>query len=153
MDDDRGYEEIVRPTLDGCMNILRSAKKQGVKNVVICSSTSSTNPVPPVAYKNEVDHWSDEQQQYKAKKYTSAAKTVMEKAAMQFAAENDMRLSILLPTLMFGPAVIPEHATRGLQAMIARMLEGESPRHEEVPNDSISMIHLEDLAVPVHGSV
>jgi nucleoside-diphosphate-sugar epimerase len=146
MDDEEGYEQIVRPTLDGCMNILRSAKSAGLKKAVICSSTSSTNPIPPVAYKNEVDHWSDELEQYKAKKYTSAAKTVMEKAAMQFAEKNDMRLSILLPTLMLGPAVIPEHAERGFLAALMKMVKGESARHDKVPNDSSSMIHLHDLA-------
>lgn len=146
MEDDQGYEEIVRPTLDGCMNILRSAASAGVRNVVICSSTSSTNPVPPVANKNEADHWSDEHQQYREKKYTSAAKTVMEKAAIRFAAENDIRLSILLPTLMLGPVVIPAQAERGFQGVIGGLVRGEPPRHEQVPNGSISMIHLDDVA-------
>lgn len=146
LDDERGYEEIVRPTLDGCMNILKSAHAAGVRTAVICSSTSSTNPVPPVRNKNEVDHWSDEQQQYRAKKYTSAAKAVMEKAAMKFAEENGIRLSIFLPTMMVGPPVLPEHATRGFQVMLAKLARGEKGRHGKVPNDSMSMIHLQDLA-------
>ncbi len=146
MDDEQGYEEIVRPTLDGCMNIMKSANEAGLKKIVICSSTSSTNPVPAVANKNEVDHWSDENEQYRAKKYTSAAKTVMEKAAIKFAEENGIRLSILLPTLMLGPALIPEHATRGFLGTLMKLTMGEPGRHETVPNDSSSMIHLEDLA-------
>ena len=145
LDDARGYEEIVRPTLDGCMNILHSARAAGVRNVVICSSTSSTNPVPPVPCKTE-DDWSDEQEQYRAKKYTSAAKTVMEKAALQFAAENDIRLCILLPTIMLGPALLPIHAQQGFLARLRGMLAGEPPQTERIPNGSISMIHLEDLA-------
>ena len=54
MDDEQGYAEIIMPTVNGCLNAMRSAIRQGVKNVVICSSTSSTNPVPPVPIKNEV---------------------------------------------------------------------------------------------------
>jgi nucleoside-diphosphate-sugar epimerase len=146
MEDDEGYEQIVRPTLDGCMNILHSARSAGLSKVVICSSTSSTNPVPAVANKNEVDHWSDEHVQYRAKKYTSAAKTVMEKAAMKFADDNGIRLSIVLPTLMLGPAVIPGHATRGFLSSLADLVKGEPGRHAAVPNDSSSMIHLHDLA-------
>jgi len=92
MDDDQGYREIIMPTVDGCLNILGAAHRQGIKTAVICSSTSSTNPIPPVPVKNEVDHWSDEKQQCAAKKYTSAAKTVMEKAAIKFADEHGMRL-------------------------------------------------------------
>ena len=81
---------------------MRAAAKQGLKNVVICSSTSSTNPVPPVPIKNELDHWSDENEQCRAPKYTSATKTVMEKAAIKFAIENEQRISIILPTGMYG---------------------------------------------------
>ncbi len=146
LDDERGFNEIIRPTLDGCLNILKAAKAQGVKTAVICSSTSSTNPVPPVANKNEVDHWSDENEQYRAKKYTSAAKTVMEKAALAFADENGIRLSIFLPTGMHGRAVLPEHGKRGMPVLIDRLLQGEPGRHQKIPNDSTSMIHLEDLA-------
>ncbi|MGI9476343.1 MAG: NAD(P)H-binding protein, partial [Hyphomicrobiaceae bacterium] len=98
LDDTRGYSEIINPTVNGCLNIMRSAIRAGVKDIVICSSTSSTNPIPPVALKNEVDHWSDADQQCAAKKYTSATKTVMEKAAMALAAEHGVRLRILLPT-------------------------------------------------------
>ena len=146
MNDDEGYEQIVRPTLDGCMNILHSARSAGLERAVICSSTSSTNPVPPVASKNEVDHWSDEREQYRAGKYTSAAKTVMEKAAIAFAAENGIRLSILLPTLMLGPALLPDHAERGFLSTLMTMTRGKPGPHKIIPNGSNSMIHLDDLA-------
>ena len=109
MDDEQGYAEIIMPTVNGCLNIMNAAAKQRVKNVVICSSTSSTNPLPPVPIKNEIDHWSDENEQCRAKKYTSATKTVMEKAAIKFAAENRQRLSIILPTGMYGPVILPGH--------------------------------------------
>ncbi len=146
MNDEQGEREIVMPTVDGCLNILRRAKDEGITDALICSSTSSTNPREPVDYKNEVDHWSDKELQYAQKKYTSAAKTVMERAAMDYCAENGIRLCIFLPTLMLGPAVLPEHATRGFQGMLNKMLQGEPSRHEKVPNDSSSMIHVQDLA-------
>ena len=146
MDDEQGYAEIIMPTVKGCLNIMRSAARQGVGNVVICSSTSSTNPVPPVPKKNEVDHWSDEQEQCRAKKYTSATKTVMEKAAIKFAGENDMRLSIILPTGMFGPVILPEQMKDDPRAWLRALIIGEVGPHKKTPNDSISMIHLHDLA-------
>ena len=115
----RGIAEIIMPTVNGCLNIMRAAARHGVRNVVICSSTSSTNPVPPVSVKNEVDHWSDEQEQCRAKKYTSATKTVMEKAAIEFAEENGMRLSIILPTGMFGPVILPEQMNQQPACLVA----------------------------------
>lgn len=146
MDDEQGYAEIIMPTVNGCLNIMRSAVRRGVKNVVICSSTSSTNPVPPVPLKNEVDHWSDEKEQCRAKKYTSATKTVMEKAAIKFAAENDVRLSIILPTGMFGPVVLPEHMNRDPRDWLRRLIDGGEAPHRKIPNESTSMIDLGDLA-------
>ncbi|MEM7422945.1 MAG: NAD-dependent epimerase/dehydratase family protein [Pseudomonadota bacterium] len=146
MDDAQGYAEIIMPTVDGCLNIMRSAHRHGVRKIVICSSTSSTNPVPPVAFKNETDHWSDEAEQCRAKKYTSATKTVMEKAAMAFAAENGIRLCILMPTGMYGPVVLPGHMKTSPHDWLQRLMTGGEGRHKTVPNDSTSMIHLHDLA-------
>ena len=146
MEYEQGYEEIIRPTVDGCVGILKSAHKQGVRQAVICSSTSSTNPVPAVTIKNEIDHWSDEQEQCRSKKFTSAAKTVMEKAAMRFAKEHNIRLSIILPTGLYGQAILPEHMHHNPFAWLQRVIDGGQPRHETTPNDSASMIHLEDLA-------
>jgi nucleoside-diphosphate-sugar epimerase len=146
MNDEQGYAEIIMPTVNGCLNIMHAAARQGVKTVVICSSTSSTNPVPPVPVKNEVDHWSDEAEQCRAKKYTSATKTVMEKAAIRFAAEHGMRLCILLPTGMYGPVVLPDHLNHGAHAWLRGLIDGGEGRHRKIPNDSSSMIHLHDLA-------
>ncbi len=146
MDDAQGYAEIIMPTVDGCLNIMRSAVDAGIRNIVICSSTSSTNPNPPVAIKNEVDHWSDEKVQCQAKKYTSAAKTVMEKAAIKFAEENGVRLCIIMPTGLYGPAILPEHLKHNPYAWMQRVISGGEGRHSKVPNDSASMIHLHDLA-------
>jgi len=146
MDDEQGYAEIIMPTVNGCMNILRSATKAGVKTALICSSTSSTNPVPPVDYKNEVDHWSDPDQQCAAKKYTSATKAVMERAAMRHAAEHGMRLCIFLPTIMLGPMILPGQMEEGFMAVLKRLVSGEKGRHDKVPNSSSSMAHIHDVA-------
>ena len=146
LDDERGYNEIIKPTVDGCLNILKTAKKNNVQKILICSSTSSTNPIPPVLVKNELDHWSDEQEQSRSKKYTSAAKTFMEKAAFKFCAENNLRLSVFLPTGLYGPAILPDHFKHNPFLWIKSVLEGGPPRHQIVPNDSASLIHLQDLA-------
>jgi len=146
LDDVRGYEDIINPTVNGCLNIMRSAIRAGVKNIVIGSSTSSTNPIPTVALKNEIDHWSDADQQCAAKKYTSATKTVMERAAIALASDHGVRLTIMLPTLMLGPMILPQHGDEGFMAAIKRMLRGETGRHEKTPNNSSSMAHIEDVA-------
>ena len=146
MNYERGYNEIIMPTVEGCLNILKAANKKGIKNIIICSSTSSTNPLPPVILKNEVDHWSDEEKQCKEKKFTSATKTFLEKAAFKYCETNDIRLSVILPTGLYGDAVLPEHLHHNPFAWLIKAMEGGYPRHEKIPNDSASMIHLRDLA-------
>ena len=146
MDDEQGYREIIQPTVNGCLNIMRAAAQQKVSNVVICSSTSSTNPVPGVPIKNEIDHWSDEAEQCRTGKYTSATKTVMEKAAIKFAENNGMRLSIVLPTGMYGPVILPSQMENSPHAWLKSLINGGAGRHTVTPNDSSSMIHLHDLA-------
>ncbi|MCP4386456.1 MAG: NAD(P)H-binding protein, partial [Hyphomicrobiales bacterium] len=37
MDDEQGYAEIIMPTVNGCLNIMRAAHRHGVKTIVICS--------------------------------------------------------------------------------------------------------------------
>ena len=141
-----GKTEIIKPTVDGCLNILDAAKRNNVQTAVVCSSTSSTNPIPSQPFKNEVEHWSDELEQYSSGKFTSAAKTVMEKEAIKYASANDIRLSILLPTGLFGEALLPKHLGHNPFKWLKRLIEGGCPRHDAVPNNSTSMIHLVDLA-------
>ncbi|WP_227369506.1 NAD-dependent epimerase/dehydratase family protein [Halomonas sp. M20] len=146
MDDEQGWRDIIRPTADGCLAIMQAAARAGTANVVICSSTSSTNPPEPIAVKNELDAVSDAEEQMSRKKYTAAEKTVMEREAKAFAADNGQRLVILLPTFMLGPTVLPQHLERGLHASLAAMVEGRKGQHETVPNGSASMAHIHDVA-------
>ncbi|MES1930585.1 dihydroflavonol 4-reductase family / dihydrokaempferol 4-reductase [Salinisphaera dokdonensis CL-ES53] len=146
MDDAQGWRDIIRPTADGCLAIMRAAARAGTKNVVICSSTSSTNPPEPIAVKNERDAVSDPDEQMRRKKYTAAEKIVMEREAQAFADDNDQRLAILLPTIMLGPTVLPQHLERGFHASLAAMVDGRKGQHDTVPSGSISMAHLDDVA-------
>ena len=70
----------------------------------------------------------------------------MEKTALAFAEEHGIRLSIILPTGMFGPVVLPAHMDGNPHKWLHALIRGEGARHEKTPNDSSSMIHLEDLA-------
>ena len=70
----------------------------------------------------------------------------MEKAAIKFCKENKIRLSIILPTGIYGDAVLPEHLNHNPFAWLKQAIDGGYPRHSETPNDSASMIHVRDLA-------
>ena len=130
LDDSRGWADIILPTVNGCLNIMHSAIRAGVKDIVICSSTSSTNPVPPVPVKNEVDNWSDPLQQCREKKYTSATKAVMERQAMALAARAD-RLGNLTLSHAVGAFLAPPRLHLRLQAAASRLrAEADAARRE-----------------------
>ncbi|GIR55625.1 MAG: hypothetical protein CM15mP62_30960 [Rhodospirillaceae bacterium] len=65
-----GKTEIIKPTVDGCLNILNAARRNNIKTAVVCSSTSSTNPVPSQPFKNEVEHWSMNWEKYNPGKFS-----------------------------------------------------------------------------------
>ncbi len=88
----------------GVKHILASALEAGVKTAVITSSTGSTNPKEgQPAVKNEIDHWSDPEFQISKGKYSPAAKTLMDKAALKFGEDHpEMRVAIFNPSMIMG---------------------------------------------------
>ena len=65
---------------------------------------------------------------------------------MRYCKENNIRLSVILPTGLYGDAIIPIHMNHNPFIWLKRVIEGGAPRHSKIPNDSASMIHLRDLA-------
>lgn len=145
-----GVEQQDRSTIDlmvGAANhVADCALSLGIKRAVFTSSTGSTNPPEgEPATKNEVDHWSDPQVQQAAGKFSPAAKTLMDQTALARMQDSDgqLRVSILNPSLIAGPAFQkePVASLRSFQAII------DKRRHaERVPNGSMSMIDVRDLA-------
>ncbi|PYE84686.1 NAD-dependent epimerase/dehydratase family protein [Pseudoroseicyclus aestuarii] len=144
LDRQRGWDEIVAPVVDGCRTVLQAAARQGVGTVLLCSSTSSTNPPEPVEVKTEDNAVSSGEQQMAAGKYTSAEKIYMEEMAQALCDEAGMRLCIFLPTMMLGP-VLPHLQGNESLGLVRGMIEGR-PQHERIPTGSISAAHVGDVA-------
>ena len=145
-----GTEKKDPSTIDlmvgGAEAILDGALEYGVAAVVFTSSTGSTNPPsgePEI--KNEIDHWSDPDFQIEQGKFSPAAKTLMDRAALarMEASEGRLRVSILNPSMIVGPAFQPQPVAslRAFEAIIRGERTGDA-----VPNTSMSMIDVRDLA-------
>jgi nucleoside-diphosphate-sugar epimerase len=133
----------VRLMVGAAEHCLGAARAEGVGRAVFTSSTGSTNPPQgEPERKNEREHWSDPDQQESMGKWSPAAKTRMEKRALELAAD-DLRVAIMLPSLILGPALSPE-PSGGLR-FLRRILVGERMA-EGAPDGSMSIIDARDLA-------
>lgn len=127
-------------------NILENALELGITRAVFTSSTGSTNPPrAEPALKNELDHWSDSDAQIAAGKFSPAAKTLMDRAALSTMEESQgrLRVGVINPSLITGPAF----QTNPVASLITfkRIIRGERMA-ERIPNGSMSMIDVRDLA-------
>ncbi|WP_423822933.1 NAD-dependent epimerase/dehydratase family protein [Salinisphaera sp. SPP-AMP-43] len=146
LDRARGYDEIVRPVRNGCLNVLAAAARAGIGHVMLCSSTSSTNPPVPLAIKTEATALSDAEHQMAQGKFTAAEKIVMETAAQDFCVEHQMRLCVFLPTMMLGPTVLPQHLDSDSHRFLIALVRDGKAVHETVPQGSMSVSHVADVA-------
>lgn len=142
----RGYAEIVAPVRNGCLNVLEAARRAGIAHVMLCSSTSSTNPPEGVAIKTETNAVSDAEFQMSEGKFTSAEKIVMETAARDFCVHHNMRLAIFLPTMMLGPVILPQHLEGDSAGFVTSAVRDGRTRHDKVPAGSMSVSHVGDVA-------
>mmetsp|Transcript_26082 Transcript_26082/g.62836 ORF Transcript_26082/g.62836 Transcript_26082/m.62836 type:complete len:356 (+) Transcript_26082:369-1436(+) len=159
-----GFEHQDPSTIDFMVNnalaTVKAAKRQKVPCVVLTSSGGSTNP-PGLANetpKKELEHWSDPEAQKANGRFSPAAKTLMEINALKAvgrdqqntvvapeAANGAPRLCIVNPNLILGPQLQPGTVSGNSLPWVVRILKGET-MNEKVPNDSMSIIDVRDLA-------
>jgi nucleoside-diphosphate-sugar epimerase len=117
-----------------------------VHTVVLGSSTATANPPFPVAVKNEIDHVADSDEQIARRNYAAAQKSVMERSARAFAERHGQRLSVILPSMLVGPALLPHHLDGHVLRFLVNLLEGRMGWHDAVPAGSMSLSHPADVA-------
>ena len=143
---ERQEPETIEVMMGGARTALRAARDGGVGVAVFTSSTGSTNPPGPEPRpKREEEHWSDPMQQIAAGKYSPAAKTLMEAVALRAMEESEgaLRVCILNPSLILGPAFQPELPSS--LRFLRQILTGEKMAGA-IPRGSMSIIDARDLA-------
>lgn len=139
--------ETIEIMLSGVRTILQTARSLGIKDVVLTSSTGSTNPPGPEPNpKVETDHWSDPMQQLSVGKFSPAAKTLMEALALRLMEESEgaLRVCIMNPSLVAGPVYQPE-LVMGMKFL--RSIIKKERWADSIPNGSMSVIDVRDLAM------
>ncbi|CAL5093978.1 unnamed protein product [Urochloa decumbens] len=101
--------ELLEPAVKGTLNVLRAAKDSGVGRVVLVSSKAAMVPNPnwPADKVLDEDSWADVELLRKLEHWYGVSKTLAEKAAWDFAAEEGLQLVVLNPGLVLGPFLTP----------------------------------------------
>ena len=161
-----GFEEQSPSTIEfmvtNALAVIQAAKEAEVSTVVLTSSGGSTNPrgLQDSTPKSETLHFSDPDDQIKRGRYSPAAKTLMEIKSLEAVGRNHKnevvdeelakasstpRLVILNPNLILGPQLDPGPIKGNSLPWMAKILKKETMA-EFVPNDSMSIIDVRDLA-------
>ncbi|KAG9454262.1 hypothetical protein H6P81_007166 [Aristolochia fimbriata] len=157
--DPENYDDPIKPTIQGTMNVLRScAKATTVKRVVLTSSTAAVSVHRPKQDGGDgvitEDSWTDVEYLIFQKPtdwvYT-VSKTLTEKEAWNFAAENQMDLISIAPVLETGPSPaphVPKSAILLLSLLTAGNYNGAAAaglKAHQLSSGSISLVHVHDV--------
>ncbi|KZP19370.1 NAD(P)-binding protein [Athelia psychrophila] len=110
-----GEEDLLKPAIHGTLNVLRAAKKAGVKKVVITSSFAAISDLKGAGPWGDREYTEKDWNPYTYDEAAapgvlpgivySAGKKLAEKAAWAFAEENQLKLVALNPPMIYGPAL------------------------------------------------
>ena len=138
-------EELVRPAKEGTLNILRSASRNGVKKVVLTSSTGAVymgqKPGQRRRTFNEED-WTDPTNLKDTTPYFRS-KTIAERAAWDFM-ENEshgMQMAVICPSLILGPILEKDFGTSA--NVVIKILQGAMPA---VPKIGFGVVDVRSVA-------
>ncbi|KAA0158596.1 hypothetical protein FNF31_05347 [Cafeteria roenbergensis] len=137
--------QLIRPAVEGTLNVLGSCKKNGVRTIVVTSSTAAVygrregNPAGHVITEAQ---WADEDLAAENKVHYVVSKIKAERAVWAFAEKEfpEARIVAVNPTLVVGPMLQPVMNTSS--AVIAGFLSGEQTA---VPSGYITIVDVRDV--------
>jgi len=120
--------ELIKPAVEGTLRALKSAKKAGVKRLVLTSSTVAMSVGKEGLIKLNQDSWTD----VNVKNITAyfKSKTLAEKSAWEFiknqASENKLELVVVNPGPIYGPTLTGNLATEAMD-FFKKLITGQVP--------------------------
>ncbi|XP_058089472.1 phenylacetaldehyde reductase-like [Magnolia sinica] len=136
--------ELLKPAVQGTLNVLEAAKACGVNRVVVTSSSAAIIPSPgwPADVIKNEDCWTDEEYCRKNELWYPLSKTLAEKAAWEFSKEKGLDVVAINPGTVLGPILPP--AINSSTAVVIRLLQGCTDTFE---NFYLGAVHVKDVAL------
>lgn len=139
-------QDILKPAVDGTLNVLRSCKKNpSLRRVVLTSSSSTIRVREKLDPKTPLDEssWSSVELCSKLKIWYVLSKTMAEKAAWEFCNENGINLVTVSPSFVVGPSLPPTLCSTASD--ILGLLQGETERFYW--HGRMGYVHIDDVAL------
>lgn len=138
--------EVIKPAINGLLDIMRSCVKANVRRLVFTSSAGTVNVEETQKPVYDENCWSDPEF-CRSKKMTGwmyfVSKTLAEQAAWKFAEENKLDFLTVIPPLVVGPFITP--------TMPPSLITALSPITRNEAHYSIikqgQFVHLDDLCM------
>ncbi|XP_057496266.1 tetraketide alpha-pyrone reductase 1 [Actinidia eriantha] len=137
--------DILRPAIEGTLNVLRSCMKNpSLKRVVLTSSSSTIRARddfdPNVAL--DESSWSSLELCERLQIWYALSKTLAEQAAWEFCKENKMDLVTVLPSFVVGPSLSPDLSTTASDVL--GLLQGKTEKFQ--CHGRMGYVHIGDVA-------
>nr|APG32498.1 dihydroflavonol-4-reductase 1 [Freesia hybrid cultivar] len=137
--------EVIKPTINGMLSIMRSCKRAGsVERVIFTSSAGTVNVEEHQRAEYDENCWSDVEFCRRVKMtgwMYFVSKTLAEKAAWDFARENGIHLITIIPTLVVGPFITTTMPPSMITAL--SLITGNEAHYSIIKQ--AQLVHLDDL--------
>ncbi|GAA0159018.1 hypothetical protein Leryth_020445 [Lithospermum erythrorhizon] len=138
--------EILKPAVDGTLNVLRSCKRNpSLKRVVLTSSSSTIRAKEDIDPNVPLDEssWSSEELCETLGIWYVLSKVLAERAAWEFCKENNVDMVTILPAFVIGPSLPPELCSTASDVL--GLLQGETQKFEW--HGRMGYVHIDDVAL------
>jgi len=132
-------DDVIVPAREGTLRVLRAASAAGIRRIVMTSSFAAVGYSPkPTGEPYDESDWTDAAAPNSP--YVKS-KTLAERDAWEFAAANDVELTVVNPVGIFGPVLGTDLATS--VQIVKGLLNGRPPL---LPHASFAVVDVRDVA-------
>ncbi|EEF38791.1 tetraketide alpha-pyrone reductase 1 [Ricinus communis] len=138
--------EILKPAVEGTLNVLSSCKKNPfMKRMVLTSSSSTIRAREDIDPKVPLDEssWSSVELCERLQIWYVLSKTLAEKAAWEFCNDNGIDLVTVLPSFVIGPSLPPDLCST--VSDVLGLLKGETDKFQW--HGRMGYVHIDDVAL------
>nr|BAI78343.1 dihydroflavonol reductase [Pelargonium zonale] len=138
--------EVIKPTIDGMLSIMKACEKAKVRRLVFTSSAGTVDVREQQMSEYDEECWSDLEFML-SKKMTGwmyfVSKTLAEQEAWKYAKENNIEFISIIPTLVVGPFLMPSMPPSLITALSP--ITGNESHYSIIKQGHF--VHLDDLCI------